>query len=147
MKRIAFGLVLAAVPFLLTPSASVQGAGDKVHKLVIQVSDNDPVRINLALNNASNATAALGLDNVLIEIVAYGPGLDLFLKDSKYAPRLQSLFAGGNVKYGVCHMTMKARHLTEADLIQADYAQKSIVPSGAVRIMELEEQGYSYIRP
>ena len=62
---------------LLVPPGAAQAqpaAQSKPHKVVIQVSDADPVRWNLALNNASNIQQDLGSDRVAIEIVAYESG-------------------------------------------------------------------------
>ena len=65
----AFALMLS---FLAPLAAHAQVAAK--HRVVFQVSDNDPAKWNLALNNARNVQADLGKDEVEIEIVAYGPG-------------------------------------------------------------------------
>jgi len=72
-------LLLAASAALLPAPSHAQSSAQKSerHKLVIQVSENDPAVWNLALNNAENVQEALGKDKVDIEIVAYGPGLNM----------------------------------------------------------------------
>src|SRR5205085_1721852 len=74
------GLGAAAAPAL----AAQQKSGAK-HSVILQVSDKDPVRWNLALNNARNVQADLGPENVQIEIVAYGPGLEMLKAESTVA--------------------------------------------------------------
>lgn len=148
MKRIALvgTFLLAALAVGWAPIAKPQGQSDKVHKVVMHVPVNAPDTLNQALNNIGMLNKLYGLDNVQIELVVNGQGLDLFLKESPYAPRLQSLYVNGNLKFGICAATMDFRKLTKADLIQEDYAQKSIVQGGLTRVIELQEAGYSYIR-
>ena len=62
-------------------------AGDKA-KMVIQVSDSDPGKWNLALNNAKNIQKDVGKDNVDLEIVAYGPGIAMLKAESEVANRV-----------------------------------------------------------
>lgn len=112
---------------------------------VIQVSQADPKRWTLVLNNAANLLNYFGPDNVQIVIVAYGPGLKMLFKDSKVADRIQSLNAEG-VEFDACHNTMlsfkkKLGHLPKL----VDSA--AVVPGGIVRIMQLEAHGFRYIKP
>jgi intracellular sulfur oxidation DsrE/DsrF family protein len=78
---------------LVLAAAAVVAPGDALadkerQKVVFQVSDNDPAKWNLALNNARNVQTDLGKGNVEVEIVAYGPGLNMLKADSKVAGRL-----------------------------------------------------------
>ena len=70
---------------------AAQAKEDMRHKVVIQVSTADPVTQKIALNNAVNVQKSLGMDNVDVEVVAYGPGLSLLTKKSKEAQRIASL--------------------------------------------------------
>jgi len=89
MKPIAaipmFTALLLAVSAVLLPAQSHAQKSER-HKLVLQVSTNDPAVWNLALNNAENVQEALGKDKIDIEIVAYGPGLNMLKAESKVAP-------------------------------------------------------------
>lgn len=112
---------------------------------VLQVSQGNPARWNLVLNNAANMLNYFGPSNVQIVIVAYGPGLKMLLKDSPVAARIQSLNAEG-VEFDACHNTMlnfkrKLGHLPK--LVD----QAVVVPGGIVRIMQLEAHGFRYIKP
>lgn len=110
--------------------------------VVFQVSDNDPAKWNLALNNAKNVQNSYGADKVTVEIVAYGPGIHMLKADSPTANRVIEATQAG-VSVVACQNTMSSLKLTEADM------NKSVgyVPSGVVELMTRQSQGSSYIRP
>ncbi|MES2365575.1 MAG: DsrE family protein [Pseudomonadota bacterium] len=111
-------------------------------KVVIQVSDNDPKKWNLALNNAQNVQEDIGKGNVDIEIVAYGPGLPILKLDSPVSSRVEDAIASG-IKVVACENTMRKTNLTKDDMLpKIDY-----VKSGVPEIMHKQQQGYAYIRP
>ena len=110
--------------------------------VVIQVSDNDAMKWHLALNNAENIQEALGKGKVTVEIVAYGPGLNMLKAESKVAPRLNGAL-DNNVELAACATTMKKMKLTKADLIGG----ATVVPGGVIEIMKRQSEGWSYIRP
>src|SRR3970282_1702912 len=82
-----FAALLLATAVALSPFAAHAQKAER-QKVVFQVSDNDPAKWNLALNNAQNVQSDLGKDKVDVEIVAYGPGLNMLKADSKVAARL-----------------------------------------------------------
>jgi hypothetical protein len=130
---------------LLVIGTHAANAADDVHKLVIQVSTDDLGTQNMALNNAVNVQKALGLDNVIIEIVAYGPGLSLLTPRSPASKRVPSL-AMQNITFSACGNTMDTiEHKSGNKVVLVEGVQ--IVQAGVVRIMELQEQGYAYVRP
>lgn len=114
----------------------------KKEKLVIQVSDKDPSKWNLALNNAKNVQAAIGADKVDVEIVAYGPGIGMLKLDSEVGARIDQALNDG-IKVVACQNTMKGAGLTEADMLPGI----AYVPAGVVEIMRKQSHGYSYLRP
>jgi intracellular sulfur oxidation DsrE/DsrF family protein len=130
---------------LLGFSATAQAQDDKVHKVVIQVSSPDPAEHKIALNMASNLQRLYGMDNVKIEIVAFGRGLGVLTPQSAEAQRVKSL-AMQDVTFSACANTMekierktgKKPELTEG---------VQVVPAGVGRIIELQEQGYAYAAP
>ena len=128
---------------LAGPFAAAQSA-DKAGKpgVVLQVSENNPAIWNLALNNAENVQDALGKDNVNIEIVAYGPGLNMLKFDSEAAPRLKKAEANG-VGLMACGTTMKKMKVTEKDLAGG----VKVVPGGVIEIMNKQREGWAYIKP
>ena len=138
---------LLVAPFLIATHAQNQGAtalkpGQKRHKLVIQVSDNDPAKWNLALNNAKNVQDDVGAANVDIEIVAYGPGIGMLKLESPSASRIAEAMKA-NVKVIACENTMRNLKLTLDDMQSAI----SYVPAGVTEIMTKQGEGWAYIRP
>lgn len=140
-RRTAFIGILGSIALVAmqAPPALAAGAGNRV---VIQVSDNDPVKWNLALNNAHNMQQDLGAANVKIEIVAYGPGISMLQAESIVGNRVDDAVHAG-VAVSACQNTMRGHKLTRADMLDGiDY-----VPSGVVEIMKRQEEGWAYIRP
>ena len=76
------------------------------HRVVIQVSSDDARTQTIAMNNAVNLQKALGMDNVEIEIVAYGPGLSMLIGGAKQSQRVSSL-AKQDIVFSACGNTMK----------------------------------------
>src|SRR3989441_12777596 len=86
-------LALLALGAVLPAAAQEKKKSSAKQRVVIQVSDNDPAKWTLALNNARNIQAELGKENVDIEIAAYGPGLLTMKVESKVAERLAAALA------------------------------------------------------
>lgn len=149
-QMLVVALLAAGAVFLGLPDAAAQQAAtvksaprpDAKYRVVFQVSDNDPAKWNLALNNAKNVQNDLGKENVEIEIVAYGPGLNMLKAESAVAGRVNGAL-DDNVAVVACDNTMHNMKLTNADLIGGI----GHVKAGVVRLMERQRQGWSYIRP
>jgi len=140
-----FYTLLLACLLIMQFSSSVFADSDAKHKVVIQVSTDDVRTQNIAMNNAMNLQKALGMDNVDIEIVAYGPGLSMLSGKSPASKRVPNI-ALQNITFSACQNTMnkiEKKSGSKVTLVEG----VSIVPAGVLRIMELQEQGYSYIRP
>jgi intracellular sulfur oxidation DsrE/DsrF family protein len=131
----------ALIGFLLLV-LSLSVFGQEKQKVVLQVSDNDPAKWNLALNNARNIQQDLGKENVQIEIVAYGPGLGMLKADSKVAPRLAEAL-DRSVGLLACENTMHNTHVEKADM----YGGIAYVQAGVTHIMKRQHEGWAYIRP
>lgn len=138
-----FGLALAisASAFAQAPVKDAAHVSAQ-HKVVLQVSDNDPQKWQLALNNAANIRAGVGHDSVEIELVAYGPGIDMLKLDSTVAQRIHDSIGAG-IKVVACENTMRGHHLSKEDMLP----EIGYVPSGVVELMKKQEQGYAYMRP
>ena len=109
---------------------------------MFQVSDNDPAKWNLALNNARNVQQDLGKENVQIEIVAYGPGLGMLKAESPVAGGLAGAM-DSNVRLIACENTMTNTKLDKADM----YGGIDYVHAGVTHIMKRQKEGWAYIRP
>lgn len=143
----AVASALLVTPFLIAARAQEKRLGgqkdpQKRHKIVIQVSDNDPAKWNLALNNAKNLQDDVGAANVDIEIVAYGPGIGMLKLESPTGSRVADAMKG-NIRVLACENTMRGQKLTRDDMLPA----LSYVPAGVTQIMTRQNEGWAYLRP
>ena len=99
----------------------------------------------IALNNAVALQKTYGLDNIAVEIVAYGLGLSLLTKKSGQADRVESL-AMSDITFSACGNTMN-KVAEKSGKMPGLLEGVGQVPAGVARIMELQEQGYAYVRP
>ena len=123
-------------------SAQTQQPSGSKSRVVLQVSDGDAAKWNLALNNARNLQTDLGAANVDIEIVAFGPGIGMLKADSAVGARVGEALASG-VKVVACDNTMRGQKLTKPDMLP----DVGYVAAGVVEIMQKQQQGWAYIRP
>jgi intracellular sulfur oxidation DsrE/DsrF family protein len=148
LRRLAT-IVLLSVAFV---SAAPAADEKKSHRVAIQVDQNDPQVMNLALNNATNVIEYYRAKNedVDVDIVTYGPGLHMLRADTSPVQdrikRLRDLAFPGKIQFSACNNTKQGMEKTEGKAISI-VPDATIVPSGVVRLMELQEQGWSYIRP
>jgi uncharacterized protein len=143
MKSFAFRTLFLSMLLLFSAFGTVYADGIK--HVVIQVSTNDPTTQTIALNNAVNLQKLYGMDNVVVEIVAYGPGLGIMTSGSELSPRVKSL-SMQDIKFSACMNTMKKveRKTGKMPVLTEGVGT---VDSGIARIVALEEEGYAYIRP
>jgi uncharacterized protein len=122
----------------------------KPHRLILQVNTNEPTMMNLTLNNASNVIQYykdLG-EKVSIEIVTFGPGLHMLREDtSPVKARIETLaLSSPEISFKACGNTRENMSKAESKEIPL-ISEAKIVPSGVVRVMELQEQGWTYVKP
>lgn len=141
MHRIATAFVVAASLLCGAAPQALAQQGAK-HKVVFQVSDADPAKWNLALNNARNVQTDLGKNNVQIEIVVYGPGLGMLKADSKVADRLAAAL-DQSVGLLACENTMQNTKVTREQM----YSGIGYVQAGVTHLMKRQGEGWAYIRP
>lgn len=130
------------------PTASF--AEEKIHRIAVHVDQNDPKVMNMALNNVVNLNKyyAKKGEKIIIEVVAYGPGLHMFRSDtSPVKARIEKMgLQFDNLKFSACgntHRKMSAK----AGKKVAIMSEAKMVPSGVVQLLELQEKGYAYLRP
>ena len=124
----------------------------KPHRIVIQVDQNDPAIMNLALNNATNVIdyyRAKGQD-VHVDLVTYGPGLHMLRDDTSPVKdrikQLKDYAFPSTVQFSACGNTKENMERQEGKPVNI-VSNATLVPSGVVHLMELQEKGWSYIRP
>ena len=121
--------------------AQAQKPGQK-YRVVFHVTESNPQKWNIVLNNVGNIQQDLGKDNVIIEVVTHGPGIDMLKAESSVGARLAQAL-DNNVVLAACENTMRNAKVTRADM----YGGISYVPSGVTHIIQRESQGWYYLRP
>jgi intracellular sulfur oxidation DsrE/DsrF family protein len=143
---------LATIALLSMTFVSGAFADGKPHRIAIHVDQNDPQVMNMALNNATNVIEYYRARNedVEIDVVAYGPGLHMLRADTSPVQdrikHLKEIATPGKIQFSACNNTKQGMEKTEGHAISI-VPDASIVPSGVIRLMELQEQGWSYVRP
>lgn len=137
-------LTAACALFWFAPAQAAENPFAE-YKYVLHISDMDPSKQELILNNAKNLLDAYPPGQVDVEIVAYGPGLRLLFAENVNAQRIDSLSQSG-VRFSACGNTIKgmARLLGEEPKMNPI---ATVVPGGIVRIGELVKKGYIYVKP
>jgi uncharacterized protein len=142
----------ATIALLSMVFASTAFAEGKPHRIAIHVDQNDPQVMNMALNNATNVIEYYRARNedVEIDVVAYGPGLHMLRADTSPVQdrikHLKEMASPGKIQFSACNNTKRGMEKAEGHAISI-VPDASIVPSGVIRLMELQEQGWSYVRP
>lgn len=143
---IASAILVIATGFGISQAA----AKGQVHKLALQIDDGNPQTMNMVLNNAENATEYFQSqgDTVKIEIVAYGPGIQMFVKaKSPVKDRIAAMsLQDPDITFSACGNTLKKLEAKVGHKV-ALISEARVVPGGVVRLMELEGDGYAYIKP
>ncbi|SEN79586.1 hypothetical protein SAMN05443254_111206 [Bradyrhizobium sp. OK095] len=149
-SQIFSALMLALLAFAAMPMASAQQVPfqDKPfaeHKIVLQLSDGDAKKQALVLSVANNLLKAYDPDKVAIEVVAFGPGVDLLLSGNERRRQVESLIAQG-VRFDIC--------LNTVDTIERETGKRpEFIPTatpvqvGVGQILFLAENGYTLVRP
>ena len=134
---------LMAAIFLAAFTLTAQ-AGEKM-KVVYHVADAE--KVNFALNNMRNHIKGVGgPENVELILVVHGPGLKRF-HDIQATDKLRKMVSGlqdVGVEFDACGNTMRAQGVQTDELIPG---MIRVDQGGVVRIAELQQQGYLYIRP
>ncbi len=143
-------LFLAALIGLMMALPASQALAQMVHKLAVHVDSGDPKVQNLALNNVQNVAKyyASKDEKVMIEVVTYGPGLHMLRTDtSKVKDRVQKISLElDNVSFAACDNTWRKMSKKAGKQVPI-MAEAKHVPSGVIRLIELQEKGWSYLRP
>lgn len=139
--------VAIAVATLFSVAASAE---EGVHKIAVHVDQNDPDVMNMALNNVQNVKkhyADKG-EKIIVEIVAYGPGLNMFVADKSPVKERVSAMAleDPEMQFSACGNTLRAMS-KKAGKDVVLLSEATVVDSGVVRLLELQEQGYAYVKP
>ena len=115
------------------------------HKIALQLSDDDAKKEALVISVAYNLIKAYDPDKIAIEVVAFGPGIDLLRTENTNRKLVESLIAQG-VRFDVC--------LNTVDTIERETGKRpEIIPDatpvqvGVGQVLHLTENGYTLVRP
>jgi uncharacterized protein len=123
-----------------------------IHRVAIQVDQEDPAVMNLALNNATNVIEYYRSrgEDVNVDVVTYGPGLHMLRADTSPVKdrikRLKDMAFPSKIQFSACGNTKDNMEKKEGRTVSV-MSEAVVVPSGVVRLMELQEKGWSYVRP
>jgi len=147
-KMISSGLLVICLTLLAsiaTSFAENSNDFDGEHRLIIQINTDDPKTQDQALSNIVNLQKHYGIDNIEIEVIAYGPGLHMVTSESRVMQRITSLMQS-DVVFTACGNTINT--IAEATGKKPEVIDGvGNVKTGVARIIELQEQGWSYVRP
>ncbi|HEU5093705.1 MAG TPA: hypothetical protein VFT77_01060, partial [Reyranella sp.] len=105
----AFALLVAlAAPAMAQDKPAAAPIIDKPfadHHLALQLSDSDPKKEALVLSVAYNLLKYYGPDRIAIEVVTFGPGIDLVRAGNAHRAEVDSLISQG-VQFDVCMNTV-----------------------------------------
>ena len=146
-KMISAGVLLVCLGFIAGIASSVadEDGFESEHRLVIQINSNDQRMQEMALTNIVNLQKHYGIDNIEIEVVAYGPGLHMVTEKSPVMQRITSLMQS-DVVFTACGNTIST--IAETMGVKPQIIEGvGNVKTGVARIIELQEAGWSYFRP
>ncbi len=144
-------LFVAAAGLLLVVSSN-GFADEPKHRLVIQVDTNDRHTMDFALTNATDVIRYYqGVNQAaVVEIMACGPGLHMLREDTspvkERIKHLSKIPSPSKIQFSACNNTKEAMEKKEGRPLEL-LPGTTVVPLGMVRLMELQEQGWSYVRP
>lgn len=145
IAMLCFAALTLATPLVRAQLAPLQDKPFAEHKIVLQLSDNDPKKQGLVISVANNLMKHYDPDKVAVEIVAFGPGIDLLKSDNPNRKLVESLVAQG-ARVDIC--------LNTVDTIERDTGKRpdyisaaTPVQVGVAQILLLTENGYTLVRP
>ncbi|TVP87035.1 MAG: hypothetical protein EA347_08380 [Thioalkalivibrio sp.] len=146
MNRTASVLLLALCLLLPVHSAWADQPSEDRPRVALQISDHGSIRQTMVLSVANNLVNHYGVGNVDVEIVAFGPGLTMLQRNSQFTDRISILANEQGVRFSYCQITVDATEARERQPMSL-VTEASSTPSGAVRIIDLVNQGYVQIAP
>lgn len=146
---LAAAALAIALPLAAPQAQTSKAAAKKVHKVAIQVSENDKNVMNRALNNTRNLVELYKGkgEEITIEIVTFHDGLHMLRSESPVKDRIAVMsLENPSVTFIACGNTQANQSKAEGKQVTL-VSEAKVLPSGIARLIELQEQGYSYIRP
>lgn len=136
------GALFAAPLMAAATKKSSSSAKRTRERVVLQTSDSEPKRWNLVLTTAKTLQKEYGDEKIVVEIVAFGPGVNMLKTDSEVANRVANALGRG-ILVTACAASLKAHNIDEEDLVK----YVTTVTSGVVHIVQRQRSGWLYLKP
>ena len=131
-------LLLVGVCLMISVFVNAQVAN---YKVVFDMSSRDSINQQAIVREIGLITGAN--PNAKLEVVIYGQGLDLAVKDrSSQQSAVQKLIADNKASFKVCAMTMARNNIDKSQLVPG----VEVVPDGIYEIISKQQQGWGYIK-
>ena len=144
MNAMLVTLLVGALGVSAVGLSAAAGTSEDPHRVVMHLNSGDEKVQRGALNNIRHLYQEVGREHLRVELVVHGAGLTLLTKkDSTLATEVAQLKTAYDVEFTACSNTMKAMNLTTRDLVE----QVDRTVPAMVRLMELQEEGWAYIKP
>jgi len=144
-RAMTVALLIATATVARAQQPALQDKPFAEHKIVLQLSDNDPRKQGLVLSVTSNLMKHYDPDKVAIEIVTFGPGIDLLRPENPNRKMVESLVAQG-ARFDLCINTVDTVE-RESGKRPEFIAAATPVQVGVAQILFLTENGYTLVRP
>ena len=163
MKRSGLVLIAAALVWGVSVVAGagsayaqdakgIETAGDNAverpfveHRIALKISDNDPVKQGLIVSISYKLLEVYGPDSIDVQVVAFGPGIDLLNADNPRRQQIDSLIAQG-VTFNICGYTLETIERKTGKRPEMNPKAK-LVPAGVPFLLSLAEKNYTIVRP
>ena len=142
---LAAALCAASAAARAQPDDGVQESPFVAHRLALQLSDRAPDKQALVLSVANEMLKQYGMDKIAIDVVAFGPGIDLLRADSPNRARVDSLASAG-VRFDICMNTVETVERETGKPVPIN-PRAYKVAAAVARILFLTEHGYTLVRP
>lgn len=137
-----FGISLVPKDLMAkSTQTTMEKEAQEMHKVVFHLTSNVQEEHIAMLKHIENLSAGLK-DKIIIEVVAHGPGISMFMKENPLAKQAVELQTNLPVRFSICENTLKQKNIDKSALYPGLY----FVPGGLVHVIKLQEQGYAYIK-
>ena len=136
MKKLI--LNVASVFFIVTGVIAQQNQ----HKIVFDFTKGDTASFSTIMRQLNNIVKATG-GNAKLEVVCYGPGLDMLMKErTTVQQQIEEFHAKYNVVFSACEASMQRRGIVKSQLLP----QTVTVPLASLEISSKQQEGWSYLK-
>lgn len=115
--------------------------GNGPFRVLLEVNQNSPATWAVTISNLRTMEKVVGMNTAHAEVIAWGPGIHMLLKNSPVAQDIQSLSMYG-IEFAACHQTMKAMHIKKSQLASG----VTVVPGAIAEIIRRHNQGWTEIK-